>query len=63
MKNIEIRADRRPPEEAASENPKEQAEAILEDSEDRLKQGARTAQRQMKRERCSYSMDNHLKSG
>ena len=62
-KNVETRASGRPPEEAASENPKEQAEAILEDSEDRLKQGARTAQRQMKRERCSHRMGNHLKSG
>jgi hypothetical protein len=39
-KNVETRADGRPPEEAESENPEEQAEAILEDSEDRLKQGA-----------------------
>ena len=29
--NVETRADGRPPEEAASENPEEQAEAILED--------------------------------
>ena len=40
-KNVATRAEGRPPEEAASENPEEQAEAILEDSEDRLKQGAR----------------------
>ena len=38
-KNVEKRADGRPPEEAASENPEGQAEAILEDSEDRLKRG------------------------
>ncbi len=61
-KNVETRADGRSPEEAESENPEEQAEAILEDSEDRLKQGADRS-RQMKSERCSYSMDNHLKSG
>jgi hypothetical protein len=38
--NVETRAEGRPPEEAASENPEEQAEAILEESEDRVQQGA-----------------------
>jgi hypothetical protein len=35
-KNVETRADGRPPEEAASDDPEEQAEAILEESEERL---------------------------
>ena len=39
-KNVETRASGRPPEEAASDNPEEQARAILEDSEDRKKTGA-----------------------
>jgi hypothetical protein len=39
-KNIETRADGRPPEEAGSEDPEGQAEAILEESEDRLEDGA-----------------------
>ena len=34
-KNVETRASGRPPEEAESDNPEEQARAILEDSEDR----------------------------
>jgi hypothetical protein len=38
--DVATRADGRPPEEEASENPEEQAEAILEDSEDRLEEGA-----------------------
>jgi hypothetical protein len=41
LKNIETRADGRPPEEAETENPEQQAEAILEDSEDRLENGMR----------------------
>jgi hypothetical protein len=40
-KNVETRADGRPPEEAEAENPEQQAEAILEDSEDRLENGIR----------------------
>jgi hypothetical protein len=40
-KNVETRADGRPPEEAGSDDPEEQAEAILEDSEDRLEEGAK----------------------
>ena len=36
-KNVETRADGRPPEEAGSDDPKEQADAILEESEERLK--------------------------
>jgi hypothetical protein len=39
--NVETRADGRPPEEAESEDPEGQAEAILEESEDRLEDGAR----------------------
>jgi hypothetical protein len=39
-KNVEPRAEGGPPEEAASENPEQQAEAILENSENRLKKGA-----------------------
>jgi hypothetical protein len=39
-KNVQTRAEGRPPEEAASENPEEQAEAILEESEYRVQQGA-----------------------
>jgi hypothetical protein len=39
-KNVETRASGRPPEEAASDNPQEQARAILEDSEVRKKAGA-----------------------
>jgi len=34
-KNVETRASGRPPEEAESDDPEAQAEAILEDSEDR----------------------------
>ncbi len=34
------RAEGRPPEEESSDNPKAQAEAILEDSEDRVAQGS-----------------------
>jgi hypothetical protein len=37
---VETRADGRPPEEAASDDPEGQAEAILEESEDRLEDGA-----------------------
>jgi hypothetical protein len=40
-KHVETRADGRPPEEAESEDPEEQAEAILEDSEDRVEKGMR----------------------
>jgi hypothetical protein len=40
-KNVETRADGRPPEEADSENPEEQAEAVLEDSEKRVEEGAK----------------------
>jgi hypothetical protein len=40
-KNVETRADGRPPEEAESDDPKGQAEAILEESEDRLEDGAK----------------------
>jgi hypothetical protein len=39
-KNVETRADGRPPEEAGSDDPAGQAEAILEESEDRLEDGA-----------------------
>jgi hypothetical protein len=44
-KNVESRADGRPPEEAESDDPEEQAEAILEDSEDRLEQAAKESAR------------------
>jgi hypothetical protein len=37
---VETRASGRPPEEAESDDPEEQARAILEDSEDRMKEGA-----------------------
>ena len=40
-KNVETRAEGRPPEEAESEGPEEQAKAILEESEARLESGAR----------------------
>jgi hypothetical protein len=39
-RNVETRASGRPPEEAESDNPEEQARAILEDSEDREKEAA-----------------------
>jgi hypothetical protein len=39
-KDVETRAEGRPPEEAESDNPKAQAEAILDESEDRLKEAA-----------------------
>jgi hypothetical protein len=39
-KNVDSRASGRPPEEAESDNPEEQARAILEDSEDRKRKGA-----------------------
>jgi hypothetical protein len=37
---VESRADGRPPEEAESDSPEEQAEVILAESEERLEQGA-----------------------
>jgi hypothetical protein len=40
---VAIRADGRPPEEATSDNPKAQAQAILEESEDRIATGAHTS--------------------
>jgi hypothetical protein len=40
-KNVETRADGRPPEEAGSDDPKGQAEAILEESENRVEDGAK----------------------
>jgi hypothetical protein len=43
-KNVETRASGRPPEEAESDNPEEQARAILEDSEDRKNAGADLSQ-------------------
>jgi hypothetical protein len=42
-KNVETRADGRPPEEAGSDDPEEQAEAILEESEERLEQGSKSS--------------------
>jgi hypothetical protein len=42
-KNVETRADGRPPEEAGSDDPEGQAEAILEESEDRLEDGAKNS--------------------
>jgi hypothetical protein len=39
--NVETRADGRPPEEAASDDPEAQAEAVLEESEQRLAEGAK----------------------
>jgi hypothetical protein len=44
-KNVETRAEGRPPEEAGSDDPEEQAEAILEDSENRLEEGAKESAR------------------
>jgi hypothetical protein len=35
-KNVATRADGRPPEEAQSDDPEQQAEAILDDSEERV---------------------------
>jgi len=37
---VASRADGRPPEEASSDDPTSQAEAILEDSEERVEEGA-----------------------
>ena len=42
-KNVETRADGRPPEEAGSDDPEEQAEAILEESEERLQQASKNS--------------------
>jgi hypothetical protein len=42
-KNVETRADGRPPEEAGSDDPEEQAGAILEESEERLEQGSESS--------------------
>lgn len=42
-KNVEARAEGRPPEESGSENPEVQAEAILAESEQRLEKGAAKA--------------------
>jgi hypothetical protein len=39
--SIGARADGRPPEEASSDNPTVQAKAILEDSEERMEEGAK----------------------
>jgi len=38
--NVTSRAEGRPPEESSSDNPAEQAEAILQESEDRVAEGA-----------------------
>lgn len=38
--NVTKRAEGRPPEESSSDNPTEQAEAILQESEDRVAEGA-----------------------
>jgi hypothetical protein len=40
-KDVESRAEGRPPEEADSDDPEAQAEAILEDSEGRLEKASR----------------------
>jgi hypothetical protein len=40
---VASRADGRPPEEASSDNPEAQAQAILEESEDRIAAGAHTS--------------------
>lgn len=40
---VASRADGRPPDEATSDNPEAQAQAILEESEDRIAAGARTS--------------------
>jgi hypothetical protein len=42
-KAVASRADGRPPEEASSNNPEAQAQAILEESEDRIAAGAHTS--------------------
>jgi len=42
-KAVASRADGRPPEEASSDNPEAQAQAILEESEDRIIAGAHTS--------------------
>jgi len=42
-KAVASRADGRPPEEASSDNPEAQAQAILEESEDRIAAGAHTS--------------------
>lgn len=39
-KNVETRATGRPPEEAESDDPEEQARVILEESEDRTRRGS-----------------------
>ena len=44
-KDVETRAEGRPPEEAESDNPKAQAEAILDESEDRLEEAAQKSAR------------------
>ena len=44
-KHVASRADARPSEEATSDNPEAQAQAILEESEDRIVAGAHTADR------------------
>jgi hypothetical protein len=44
-KKVATRAGGRPPEEAGSDDPEEQAEAILEDSENRLEKGAEESAR------------------
>jgi hypothetical protein len=44
-KDVETRAEGRPPEEAESDNPEAQAEAILDDSEGRLKEASQESAR------------------
>ena len=44
-KDVETRAEGRPPEEAASDDPKAQAAAILEDSQGRLEKASRESAR------------------
>jgi hypothetical protein len=62
-RDVETRADGRPPEEAESENPKEQAKAILEDSEHRLESGAERSEGEGTSVRRAQPMGKHPKSG
>jgi hypothetical protein len=43
--NVATRAEGRPPEEQSSEDPAAQSEAILQESEDRIAEGAKASQR------------------
>jgi hypothetical protein len=62
-KNIESRAEGRPPEEAGSDDPEPQAAAILEESEERLEESSKTSVGRDETRDRAPPMGSPLKSG